>query len=101
VENKLPNPEIHVFVCTNERETQQDCSHKGSLNLFRNLKDATKSDPELRERVKVSKSGCLGLCSMGIAAVQYPEGKWLIELKEGDGPTVLEGIRVKLGLPPR
>ena len=96
METKLPNPKLHLFVCTNHREVGEDCSKKGSVNLHKNLKDAIRSDASLREDVKISKSGCLGLCSMGIAAVQYPEGKWMIELKENDTEKVLAEIKEKL-----
>ncbi len=92
----LSKPDLHLFICTHQRETGEDCSHKGSLELFREVKGAVKADPKLSDKIKVSRSGCLGLCSMGIAGVHYPEGKWLIELKPESHGEVLREIRSKL-----
>jgi (2Fe-2S) ferredoxin len=92
------NPKLasHFFICTNHREVGEDCSKKGSLELFQKVKDAVKSDPSLSAKAKVSKSGCLGFCSVGIAAVHYPEGKWITELKKDDSEKLLEEIRIKI-----
>jgi (2Fe-2S) ferredoxin len=90
---KTPVLDCHLFICTNQREAGESCSQKGSMELFQKVKDAVKSDPELREKAKVSKCGCLGFCSLGIAAVHYPEGKWITELKATDADKLLEEIR--------
>lgn len=96
MDTNQPKLDSHLFICTNHREVGEDCSKKGSLELFQKVKDAVKSDPTLKDHAKVSKSGCLGFCSVGIAAVHYPEGKWLTELKSTDTEKLLSEISSKI-----
>ena len=68
---------MHVFVCTNERETSHprgSCGTKRSLEIMTELKRAAR-DSGLSD-VRVSKSGCLDKCENGPACVIYPEGTW-------------------------
>ncbi len=75
----------HLFICTNERtDGRSCCAHKGAENLQKKLKEWLKANPELKKQFKVSKSGCLSHCENGIAAVIYPEQKWLTDISEKD-----------------
>jgi len=96
VDNKLPNPELHLFICTNHREAGESCAGKGAMELFQSVKDAVRSEATTKDRVKVSKSGCLGLCSQGIAGVHYPSGKWMTDLSEKSSGLVISEIKSKL-----
>lgn len=71
-----------VLVCVNERgEGMQSCGAKGSMELYKKLKQAIKElDPEIR----VSRSGCLGNCLSGISVVIQPDNIWLGEVREDD-----------------
>lgn len=69
----------HVFICTNQKLAGKTCcAHNGAAEkTFDYLKD------KLLEMglwgpdgIRVSKSGCLGRCSMGPCLVIYPEGVW-------------------------
>lgn len=80
----------HVFICTNGADKEGKCGHKGAEHLRSEVKAACamKNDKTLR----VNASGCLGKCESGIAAVIYPQGKWLTELKSTDKEIVLNAI---------
>jgi (2Fe-2S) ferredoxin len=45
------------------------------MDIGMKLKQAMR-DRGLREEVAVTKSGCLGQCSVGPAMIVYPEGVW-------------------------
>ncbi len=73
----------HLFICTFQREGAAACSPKGANQLVDDLKKWVKEE-KLTSEIKISRSGCLGLCEKGIAAVCYPEGKWLSSIQKDD-----------------
>ncbi len=74
----------HLFVCTHIRDEGESCGSKGSADLVSELKGWVKEN-KLKDTVKVTRSGCLGLCENGIAAVCYPKGEWMTDIKRDDG----------------
>jgi predicted metal-binding protein len=62
----------HLFVCTNEKEEGVCCSQKGSASLIQNIKNKLREN-DLFDDYKITKTGCLGPCSSGIAATMYPD----------------------------
>ena len=81
----------HLFICTNSPDKEGKCGSTGSENMRRDLKEQCKN--EFGKEVRVNASGCLGYCEHGIAAVIYPEGDWMLDLKATDGAKILEKIR--------
>jgi predicted metal-binding protein len=78
----------HLFVCTNSPDRPEKCGSKGAENLRRRIKE--KCFEKYGKEVRVNASGCLGHCEKGIAAVVYPKGEWLFELKETDDQKLLD-----------
>ncbi len=77
--NKIESDiQIHIFMCTNERTVKnKSCGKKGSLIMFKYLKQRMKTTSEMySKKVKVNSSGCLSSCSNGPVVVCYPEGIW-------------------------
>ncbi len=74
----------HLFICTNKKEKGECCFPKGGEKMQKQLKEWIKSDPQLSQKLKVSKSGCLSHCEAGIAAVLYPSGQWFTHVGEQD-----------------
>lgn len=68
----------HVFLCTNQKAAgKQCCANTGGELFFDYLKT------KLLElglhgpgKIRVSKSACLGRCSVGPCIVIYPDGVW-------------------------
>lgn len=68
----------HVFVCTNQKTAgKQCCANNGGEASFDYLKTQLL---ELGlwgpEKIRVSKSGCLGRCNSGPCIVIYPDAVW-------------------------
>ncbi len=61
-----------LFICTHERPDRECCFTKGSPELIAILKEDLKKN-NMRDKYKVTKSGCIGNCSQGIAGLLYPE----------------------------
>jgi (2Fe-2S) ferredoxin len=76
--------ELHLFICTNEKQKGDSCGPKGSIELRDELKKRLKE--KYGKRLRVNASGCLGPCEKGINAVLYPQGKWFhfLTLKDVD-----------------
>ena len=75
---RMPPFERHVFVCINERPSDDPrgcCSAKGSQEIRERLKRLTK-EAGLAGRVRVNTAGCLDQCADGVTVVVYPEGVW-------------------------
>ncbi|WP_419421188.1 (2Fe-2S) ferredoxin domain-containing protein [Legionella sp. D16C41] len=68
----------HIFVCTNQKAAGKNCcANTGGEEFFEYLRGRL-LELELfgPGKIRVSKSGCLGRCSLGPCIVVYPEGVW-------------------------
>jgi (2Fe-2S) ferredoxin len=74
----MPRPQRHLLICTNNRgpgHPRGSCGEKGSEKFIGVMKDLIR-DRGLKERVLVSRTGCLKHCSLGVTAAVYPENVW-------------------------
>ena len=80
-----PKYDAHLFICTNKKEKGACCADRQGPELRDRLKKLSR-DPALGwgKRVRVNAAGCLGECEEGVAAVIYPEGRWLRNLRNDD-----------------
>jgi (2Fe-2S) ferredoxin len=46
----------------------------------------------LQGQVRVTRSGCLGLCAHGPNLLIYPQGEWRSGVTPADVPEILEGL---------
>lgn len=68
----------HLFICTNIREGEEACGNKGSLELQQKVKKLVREKGS--KDIRINKSGCLDLCSEGIAAALYPKNVFITGL---------------------
>lgn len=81
-----------MFVCTNQKAAgKQCCANTGGEPFFDYLR-AKLLELELfgPGKVRVSKSGCLGRCSLGPCIVVYPEGVWYRYASNEDIDAIIE-----------
>lgn len=65
--------DVHVFVCTNQRDGKASCAASGGTLVKDELKKLLREQmPERRHRVNAA--GCLGLCEKGVVCMVYPTG---------------------------
>ncbi len=82
----------HVFVCTNDRRgARKSCADGGSPAIRSALKKEI-AERGWKPRVRLSQSGCLGLCAQGPNVVLYPQQIWFSEVTGGDIPVILQKI---------
>lgn len=88
----MPKPQLHLLVCTNERPVdgpRASCSPNGSLALYQKLKDLVR-ERGLRDRVLVTRTGCLRHCSRGPVVAVWPGNLWCGRVGEADAEALLD-----------
>ena len=89
--NLSPYP-CHIFVCVNDRKgSGKSCADGNSMAI----KDALKEEVAKRgwkDKVRVSHSGCFGLCQEGPNILVYPQGIWFSAVRIEDVEEILSAI---------
>ena len=79
------------LVCTNMRENDVTvCANRGDAEGIRQKLKELVEQKGLKGKIRVVKSGCLGLCGNGPNIIVMPENIWLKGVKEEDLPKILE-----------
>ncbi len=74
----------HVFVCTNDRDGERkSCADNNSKMVKSKLKEAV-YDKGWKGKIRVSNSGCMGLCAKGSNVMIYPQKIWLSNIYPDD-----------------
>ena len=82
----------YIFVCENERESGNCCAPEGS-RLRELLKEKVKQRG-LSQKIRVSRSGCLDVCSEGPNVLLMPDNIWFKRVQEIDVEKIIqEAIR--------
>jgi (2Fe-2S) ferredoxin len=77
--------DIHIFVCVNQRTGSEklSCGESHGLELVSEFKKRIK-DAGLKKKIRVNKSGCLGICDFGPTIAIYPEGIFYVGVHKAD-----------------
>lgn len=82
-ETKSPY-QCHIFVCTNDRKGERkSCADGNSSSVRKKLKKEVKNQGWVG-KVRVSQSGCLGVCQKGPNVMIYPQQIWFSAVSEND-----------------
>ena len=93
----MPEPQeapyaCQIFVCTNDRHGKKKSCADGDSSAIRSLLKAQIKDRGWKGRVRVSQSGCMGLCMKGPNVILYPENLWFSGVTEADIPEILAKV---------
>ena len=82
----------HIFVCTSDRKGERkSCADDNSPHIRMALKKEVNARG-WKGKVRVSKSGCLGLCQKGPNVILYPQEIWFSGVLESDAPGIISMI---------
>ena len=82
----------HVFVCTNDRSGERkSCADNNSQLIKSKLKDAV-NEKGWKGKVRISTSGCMGLCAKGSNVMIYPQKVWFSEVFSDDVDEIVSTI---------
>ena len=80
----------HLFVCTNSRNGERkSCGDEGSAHLKAMIKTEIKNRG-WKGIVRVSESGCLGLCDTGPNIMVHPQKIWFSAVSRDDLPEIIQ-----------
>jgi (2Fe-2S) ferredoxin len=75
----------HLMFCTNQRDSGHACGHHGASGMVilakKHLAERVATNVD---RLRISRTGCLGRCDLGPVAVVYPEGVWYTYVDSSD-----------------
>lgn len=90
----------HVFVCTNDRGGKsKSCADQDSPSIRTHLKKEI-SKRGFKKQVRVSISGCMGLCGKGPNVMIYPQNIWFSGVSTEDTGEILSKIEELLSESP-
>ena len=82
----------HLFVCTKTRGGEQSsCGDAGTPDLKAAIKTEIKNRG-WKGIVRVSDSGCLGVCASGPNIMVYPQQIWFSAVSHDDLPEILQTL---------
>jgi len=88
----MPKPQIQILVCTKERPSDHPkpcCAGRSSLAIYRRFKDLVR-EHDVRDRVLVTRTGCLHHCSRGSTVAVWPANLWYGRVGLTDVEEILE-----------
>ena len=87
----------HVFVCTNDRAgIRKSCADNNSKLIKSKLKDKV-NEKGWKGKVRISTSGCMGLCAKGSNVMIYPQKIWLSDVFSDDVDEIVQIIEREMG----
>ena len=94
MEKTTPKFEKYILVCENEREAD-DCCGKAGAHIRNLLKSEVKARG-LASKIRVSRTGCLDVCSEGPNVLIVPDYIWYHHVSENDLPQILTEVIQRL-----
>ena len=94
---RQPTPFVcHIFVCANDRRGERkSCADGVGLRLKDMLKECVE-ERGWSGRVRVSHTGCLGLCARGPNVMLHPQGVWFSTVLPEDIPAIVDAVAAAL-----
>jgi len=87
----------HIFVCTNDRGgKRKSCADNNSQLVRSKLKEAV-SEKGWKGKVRVSQSGCMGLCAKGSNVMIYPQKIWFAGVFPDDVEEIVATVQGIVG----
>lgn len=92
-EQKVSPYVSHVFVCTNDRGGERKaCADNNSKLIKAKLKEAVNAEG-WKGKVRVSTSGCMGLCAKGSNVMIYPQKIWFSDVFPEDVDELMSALK--------
>ncbi|MBI4227837.1 MAG: HAD-IA family hydrolase [Candidatus Omnitrophica bacterium] len=79
----------HLFVCANQREGEQTCCARGGGLAIRDALKRYVTEHGLNGVVRVSSSGCQGLCEEGPNVMVFPDNYWYHHVQPDDMEAII------------
>jgi (2Fe-2S) ferredoxin len=92
-EQKVSPYVSHVFVCANDRGGERkSCADNNSKLVKAKLKEAV-NEEGWKGKIRVSTSGCMGLCAKGSNVQIYPQRIWFTNVFPEDVDEIMSALK--------
>lgn len=98
MKRSTPVYEKYIFVCENERVDAPCCGARGGAVIREKLKDRVKARG-LAKRIRVSRAGCLDVCSEGPNVLLMPDQVWFSGVSESDVDEIVSAAEISARRP--
>ncbi len=82
----------HVFICTNDRKGARKSCADGASSLIKDTLKQAAATRGWKGKVRISTSGCLGVCENGPNVMIYPQGLWFSEVSLADIDNLIDAL---------
>jgi (2Fe-2S) ferredoxin len=89
----------HVFVCTNDRHEKRKSRADGDSHSMRSFLKQEIYNRGWKGRIRVSQSGCFGLCESGPNVLIYPQQFWYSNVTREDLEKIIAQIETIIEAP--
>jgi len=94
VADKKESPYLcHIFVCTNDRNGKRKSCADNDSRLVRSKLKEDVNNKGWKGKVRVSQSGCLGLCAKGSNVIIYPQNIWFAVVVPEDVEEIISAVQ--------
>ncbi len=71
-----------IFVCCNQRENNRECCNNSGGNIIRDSLKRIVKEQNLKDKIRICKSGCMGECDLGVNLMVFPDNIWIKDADE-------------------
>ena len=82
----------HVFVCTNDRRGERKSCADNNSPLVKSKLKAAIDEKGWKGKIRVSTSGCMGLCAKGSNVIIYPQKIWFSGVSPDDVGEIISAL---------
>jgi (2Fe-2S) ferredoxin len=87
---------VHLFICTRQSDDgTKSCAEGNPIEIKEALK-AISEERGWKPRVRISESGCLGVCAAGPNVMIYPQQLWFTGVKTEDVAEIADEVEALL-----
>jgi len=84
----------HVFVCTNDRKGERKSCADNNSPLIKSRLKAVVEEKGWKGKIRISTSGCMGLCAKCSNVIIYPQKIWFSGVTPDDVDEVVSALEL-------
>jgi (2Fe-2S) ferredoxin len=82
----------HVFVCTNDRKGERKSCADNNSPLIKSKLKAVVEEKGWKGKIRISTSGCMGLCAKGSNVIIFPQKIWFSGVTPDDLDSIVSTL---------
>jgi len=87
---------VHIFICTRQRDDETKSCAEGDAPAVKERLKEIAEERGWKPKVRVSDSGCLGVCAAGPNVMIYPQQLWFTGVRLEDCDAIAEEVEALL-----